>query len=324
MPVLEKVQLTSFRGFKDLTLDGLGRVNLIVGKNNAGKTSLLEALYALMVPDQIGALPTLFRAPAGSYQTHVYPWFIKDGAEEGIATLTAGSKSGEWKVVFIRSNDDVRPSDPSLGVVFNDATMRAWGPPKESVKPMRVRTLSVQQRIPRDLISAFAEGTRARGGEAILEELLRTVDSRLNTVRMDVDNAQGQQQPHLVADLGLSERMPLAQAGEGVNRLVSLFSQLFGGRPQAFLADEIENGIHYTALPHLWAAIAKIATSRNMQVFATTHSRECFVAAHEAFSKSSSYDLRVIQLYRIEDRNEGRVLDRKHIEAAVAGDIEIR
>ena len=35
----------NFRGFDDLTVDGLGRINLIAGKNNVGKTALLEALW---------------------------------------------------------------------------------------------------------------------------------------------------------------------------------------------------------------------------------------------------------------------------------------
>lgn len=42
--LLEAFEAVNFRGFKHLKLDKLGRVNLIVGKNNVGKTSLLEAL----------------------------------------------------------------------------------------------------------------------------------------------------------------------------------------------------------------------------------------------------------------------------------------
>lgn len=61
-----------------------------------------------------------------------------------------------------------------------------------------------------------------------------------------------------------------------------------------------------------------------IQIFATTHSWECLVAAHEAFARRSTYDLRVIQLYRLADGTSGRVLDRTHIEAAIAGEIEVR
>ena len=40
-----KFRVQNFRGFKDLQLDDLARVNLIAGKNNTGKTALLEAIY---------------------------------------------------------------------------------------------------------------------------------------------------------------------------------------------------------------------------------------------------------------------------------------
>ena len=40
--MLTRIEFENFRGFLQLTLDGLQRVNLIVGKNNSGKTSLLE------------------------------------------------------------------------------------------------------------------------------------------------------------------------------------------------------------------------------------------------------------------------------------------
>ena len=37
-------RVQNFRGFKDLRLDDLARVNLIAGKNNTGKSALLEAI----------------------------------------------------------------------------------------------------------------------------------------------------------------------------------------------------------------------------------------------------------------------------------------
>lgn len=43
--MLKKFAIDGYRGFKSLSLDGLSRVNVFVGKNNAGKSSLLEAFY---------------------------------------------------------------------------------------------------------------------------------------------------------------------------------------------------------------------------------------------------------------------------------------
>jgi len=42
--MLTSFEIKNFRTFKHLTIPKLGRVNLIVGKNNTGKTTLLEAL----------------------------------------------------------------------------------------------------------------------------------------------------------------------------------------------------------------------------------------------------------------------------------------
>jgi hypothetical protein len=42
--ILDSLEVRNFRGFRHLQIERLGRVNLIVGKNNVGKTSLLEAL----------------------------------------------------------------------------------------------------------------------------------------------------------------------------------------------------------------------------------------------------------------------------------------
>lgn len=42
--ILNSLEIRNFRGFEHLKIDRLGRVNLIIGKNNIGKSSLLEAL----------------------------------------------------------------------------------------------------------------------------------------------------------------------------------------------------------------------------------------------------------------------------------------
>ena len=42
--ILNSLEIRKFRGFQHLQIERLGRVNLIVGKNNVGKSNLLEAL----------------------------------------------------------------------------------------------------------------------------------------------------------------------------------------------------------------------------------------------------------------------------------------
>ena len=51
--MLKSIKIRNFRCFKEFNLPQLGRVNLIVGKNNSGKTSILEAVHILNSPDSI-------------------------------------------------------------------------------------------------------------------------------------------------------------------------------------------------------------------------------------------------------------------------------
>lgn len=43
--ILDSLEIHNFRAFSDLRIERLGQVNLIVGKNNVGKTAFLEALW---------------------------------------------------------------------------------------------------------------------------------------------------------------------------------------------------------------------------------------------------------------------------------------
>src|SRR5579863_911637 len=45
--MISSVQIRGYRGFADFEMSGLERVNLLVGTNNSGKTSVLEAIHLL-------------------------------------------------------------------------------------------------------------------------------------------------------------------------------------------------------------------------------------------------------------------------------------
>jgi hypothetical protein len=45
--MITRVDITNYRGFKQYQLAGLSQVNLFVGKNNSGKTALLESIHFL-------------------------------------------------------------------------------------------------------------------------------------------------------------------------------------------------------------------------------------------------------------------------------------
>src|SRR5579875_3825549 len=102
--MLTSLTLTNFRGFTKLEIPKLARVNLIGGVNNAGKTSILEAIYLLLerVPDNIRELPTIFRAPStldnGKY---FWNWIANDRNEKSVTSISTQIQPGSGFEVLI-------------------------------------------------------------------------------------------------------------------------------------------------------------------------------------------------------------------------------
>lgn len=59
---LQHIEIDGFRGFDNFTLPKLGRVNVLVGGNNSGKTSLLEAIALLCAPTDPDKMLEVVRA----------------------------------------------------------------------------------------------------------------------------------------------------------------------------------------------------------------------------------------------------------------------
>ncbi len=60
--ILDSLEIRNFRGLRELRIARLGRVNLIVGKNNVGKSSVLEALRIYSDPGSIEVLLDVFES----------------------------------------------------------------------------------------------------------------------------------------------------------------------------------------------------------------------------------------------------------------------
>jgi AAA15 family ATPase/GTPase len=176
-------------------------------------------------------------------------------------------------------------------------------------------TLSQDRRL--TLLSKLLESGER---EEQLITMLRALDERVDAVRILSQHGHS----YVAIGFNKKQRIPVNHAGQGMERMIGIFSEILGEAADIICIDEIENGLHYTALKSIWNGIAEIATRLGVQLFITTHSRECLEAAHRVFEERQSYDLRVVQLYRVRDQIDGRVLDREHITAAVESEIEVR
>ena len=59
--MLRDLTILNYRCFEDFQMDGLEQINLFVGNNNSGKTSLLEAIYLLVNDDKLFALSNILK-----------------------------------------------------------------------------------------------------------------------------------------------------------------------------------------------------------------------------------------------------------------------
>ena len=102
--MLRSLYLSNFRGFSEVKLNNLQRVNLIVGRNNSGKTSLLEAIAFLQWPTKAHEMPRLLRPQVGNVQNRYFRWLIRDGSQS--ASIKASGDAQPRDVVFWRGARD--------------------------------------------------------------------------------------------------------------------------------------------------------------------------------------------------------------------------
>jgi len=191
---------------------------------------------------------------------------------------------------------------------------------KPQVTPFIV--LSTRLEHPTRDADLYNQVTLLEGGEERLLGLLREIDPRLQKLRYA--KAPGTQVPLVYAHFGLKNALSMTQTGQGFSKLFSLFCQMLVSKAKVLLIDEIENGLYYESMPEIWKGIATLAASEDIQVFATTHSRECIVAAHGALSKTPAYDFALHRLQRVKGRIEAVTHDRQMLDVAIKSGMEVR
>ena len=131
-----------------------------------------------------------------------------------------------------------------------------------------------------------------------VENALQLVEPRLRRLTA-VPSSDG---PALIyGDIGAGRIMPVALMGSGFARFLELTLSFEEAGNGSILIDEVENGLHYSVLPGVWNAINRLSQKFNVQVFATTHSYECMLAARGAFKASEDDELLIHRINRRDD-----------------------
>jgi predicted ATPase len=299
---IEKLTIDGFRGLDHVEIDGLTRVNLFVGVNNAGKTSVLEAVYLLEEPFSSDSIRVLFRRR--NYEPHSMT------AAAGFELLAT---HGREPALRIAANEGHGPATwMTLGLAADGSgLLLGWGRGGESDKAKiqgafgggylaerDARPPATWFQLPDLSETKLAERTSdlsAQKRTAWLIESLQGIDPRVVDVRPLKVNEY--YQPFI--DLGGAKMVPLSHCGHGMRYAFALFTELDRLRNAIVLIDEFEVGLHFSAQVSVWRAIRQVAQANDLQLFVTTHSDDCLEASHAAYAGAEA-DLAVYRL----DRND--------------------
>jgi hypothetical protein len=190
--------------------------------------------------------------------------------------------------------------------------------PKPSRLPSGV-FLSTRERFFREEAQRFSD-LEAVGRQTEIITTLQILEPRLDRLAILLLGGI----PIMHGDIGMGRLLPILVMGEGMTRLLSIVLAIATTSGGIVLIDEIENGLHYSVMTKVWAAIAQAARDADVQLFATTHSWECITAAHEAFSQSEDYDFRLYRLERADSDIQPVRYDQGMLDAAIKVGMEVR
>jgi AAA15 family ATPase/GTPase len=301
MATLEYLKIENFRGFNSLEISGLSKINLFVGKNNSGKTSILEALFLILgmsnptlasnvnrfrglgINTQLGLskqIGYLFHNLQLENKPSFYVMF--DDSSERWLDVEAKYEQNEF------SNKNSTLSRPEInGIGLNFATKKRQNQ-KKLYKSSLVYTDNdsvVIPNVPRNYLESlyanfiysgmkddastlmrYAEIIKRKGGDTILQAL-KTFDENIISIQPLNDGIYFNLK-------NVSELVPSNIMGDGIRRFLNIVTAVSEKQNAFILIDEIENGLHYSAYKWLWKSLLSFSAQNNVQLFITTHNIE--------------------------------------------------
>ncbi len=309
--MIRTLKLESYRGFEAYRLRELGTVNLLVGPNNCGKTSVLEAVQLLVSQGDPRVLVESARRRSESHsgedrarvvryplRHHFHGHTLEPGVSlavssrdgfgrvririvEGELGETADIFTGQPLALSIRAGGDEDPIrfpltengslDWSARAVRHAASMRSTKPPVQFVTAESLHT--------REMAGSWNRVIR-EGRELEVVETMRILQKDLQSIHFLTGDSAGSGGGLGGVLLGFRDgrpRIPIGSHGDGMRRLLALSLSLVRTAGGFLLIDEIDTGLHWTIMEEMWNLVIDAAVAASIQVFATTHSLDCIV-----------------------------------------------
>ena len=321
MPQINNFTMHQFRGIKDLTLQNLGNINIFVGLNNSGKTSILEAIEIYCNPLKplvlystsrrreikssrqsiLDTIKWLFPInnsekkeiilesdgdfPLRKY-TAIYKEFsgINPENEEGLDL----EKGGE---LLLKAKIYNEVQEESFKIWENEGFIDKKNHKYVSLPVVTVNLMS--HRIEQLQISALSEALLQNFKLEIIE-LLQIFEPEITDI--EILSPRGNI-PEIYINHQQLGKCPLSIFGDGIRHLLHLALNLVKVQNGVLLIDELETAIHTGVLTKTFSWLVRWCTKMKVQIFLTTHSLETIDSLLDATELYTD-----LMLYRLEKK----------------------
>jgi AAA15 family ATPase/GTPase len=355
--MLRSLKIENFRCFPTFKLQQLGRLNLLVGMNNSGKTSILEAIQLLTSKSNLESLREVMMG-RGEYilsdernvrELDVRHLFYGHEIDVGSRFSIFGSNHNNEEGITISVE---HTGQPSLEDLRDFVLVFEWlGQENENVKlPLSSKEgllVDNVKRVRRDFKNPIVKTQFVTSSSLTTEKMIELFDQVVLTPEESlITEALQTIDPSIerIASVGISERyryigsrsgfvvrlsngaqrIPIGSMGDGMWRILGLTLAIVNARNGVLLVDEIDTGLHFSTMSNMWKLIWETAKQLNVQVFATTHNSDCWTSlAAIASAESPSEDGITIQ--RIEKgKSSSIVFTERQVVIASEQGIEVR
>lgn len=310
-----------------MIIDDCSRVNVFLGQNNSGKTSILECLLLIMgmsspdLPQSLNKIRSRNNLIGVSDARYMFNNLILANPPEIIAKQTDDVQRHlklNLSYVFDEKEQTVQQNVPMpvtdtmalintlemlfdvtegtesksyrSSLTFNQAGVITNRKLAEGYVEKDFVGLITADLMSGNLVNDLSELFKRKQKDLILKRLAM-FDKTIYTIDILRDDVY-------IGFDGINEQLPLGMTGDGLRRYLNIVACSANPMTNIIVIDEIDNGLHYSAYKKLWEAIFALATTTNKQVFVTTHSKETLESLNEMLEEHSEYQ-REMRLYTI-------------------------
>lgn len=361
--MLKDIHIQNYRGIKDLHIKDFKRINLLVGDNNSGKTSVLEAI-TILYPNLFTFSQIVTMRETGfiflktnqnnSFLLPSFPslanQFYKRDSEKPFkieALLTGnGGKKFEKKLSLEASlsknhkdfkqviDTQAQPISEinsfiakySLGTKTQELGFSTNGTGKIIGENFNTKHVFISDMSPKtqEIVKRFAPVAHASREQEYVE-IMKNFEPELRNIKQ-VEN-------DLFFEKNDGTTISISYMGSGFVRFLSIFLTIesLKNETAVLCIDEICSGLHYSKQEFFWQMIfALLKKFKNLQIFATTQSDELIASLSNVFEKIGKKDLGKdeIRLFKIRKNLKEEILvgdyNADEIEAKIELGVEVR